>query len=280
MKKEATKKGAKVAKKITKIIVRDIVCLVVGLAVIAVRLLKYIIKSAGRFIAGLFGILYIMIPDIASKVSKRVPRLLKISAIYILLIGTTIGVYASYNVVQARTINEENKAMIEVKENKIVALIKKNTKLAEENKSYAELKKELEQTKNELQKLKTINNLNNIEKDIYNKSIATGLKHEQAILVIAISKHETGRWTSKAFKNMNNFGGIMCSTGLKSYNSYNEGLDAFVKLLKNYYFNKGLNTIEKIGAIYCPIGASNDPAGVNKHWIPNVTKYYNNYLNI
>ena len=278
MKKERMKKGVKVGKKLLKRLVRDIVCLVVGLVVIIARLTKYIIRNIGLFIAGVYGIIYKVIPYFTSKVYCKVPKLVKITITYILLIGTIMGIYSTHNVVLANSLNEMHKTTIELKENKIISLISKNTKLSEENKSYAELKKELDQTKNELQKLKTINSFNNIERDIYNKSIAVGLKHEQAILVIAISKHETGNWTSKAFKNKNNFGGVMCSTGLKNYNTYNDGLTGFVNLLKNYYFGRGLNTIEKIGAIYCPIGASNDPTGVNKHWIPNVTKYYNNYL--
>jgi hypothetical protein len=28
-----------------------------------------------------------------------------------------------------------------------------------------------------------------------------------------------------------------------------------------------------LGAVYCPIGADNDPTGLNKHWIKNVTYY-------
>ena len=70
----------------------------------------------------------------------------------------------------------------------------------------------------------------------------------------------------------------MCNTGLKQYNSLEEGLNGFVNLLKNRYFNRGLDTVDKIGAVYCPVGASNDPYGLNQHWIPNVTKYYNEYL--
>lgn len=31
---------------------------------------------------------------------------------------------------------------------------------------------------------------------------------EQAYLLIAISRHETGNWSSSAFKNKNNFGGL------------------------------------------------------------------------
>ena len=133
---------------------------------------------------------------------------------------------------------------------------------------------------NEIARLQVIAKLNDTEKSIYNKSVESGLTHEQAILLVAISKHETGNWTSDLYKNNNNFGGIYNGREEKfySYNSKEEGLQAFVNLLKNNYFGKGLNTIEEIGAKYCPVGASNDPKGVNVNWVPKVTQYYNNYL--
>jgi predicted metal-dependent phosphoesterase TrpH len=136
------------------------------------------------------------------------------------------------------------------------------------------VEKIVEETKNTCQ-LST-----EIECQIYNKAIEKELTHEQAILLVAISKHETGNWTSYNFKNKNNLGGLY--NGSKgtfySYESLESGIEAFVNLLKNRYFGKGLNTIEEIGNVYCPVGVSNDPNGLNQHWIPKVSQYYNNYL--
>lgn len=106
-----------------------------------------------------------------------------------------------------------------------------------------------------------------------------GLTKEQSFMAVAISKHETGNYTSNAFKNKNNLGGIFRGGQLATFESLEEGINEFIKLLKNSYFDKGLNTIEKIGNVYCPVGASNDPTGVNVHWIPTVTKYYNELIN-
>ena len=129
---------------------------------------------------------------------------------------------------------------------------------------------------------KTPNFTRQVEKDIYNKSIELGLTEKQAMLMIAISRHETGAWTSKAFKEKNNFGGIMWknATEIKPFDSYESGLDYYVKHLRNNYLNKGLTTIEKIGAIYCPVGAVNDPNGLNKYWVGGVTNFYNSYLKL
>lgn len=106
-----------------------------------------------------------------------------------------------------------------------------------------------------------------------------GLTDEQSFLTVAISKHETGNYTSSAFNNQNNLGGIFRNGQLATFGTLEEGINEFVSLLKNSYFDKGLNTIEKIGNVYCPVGASNDPSGVNVHWIPMVTKYYNELIN-
>ena len=124
----------------------------------------------------------------------------------------------------------------------------------------------------------TCNLGNDIACKIYSKALENGLTREQSLIVVSISAHETGYWTSRVFKTKNNFGGVMCNTGLRTYDNLESGLNHFVNLLTNYYFNQGLTTIEQIGNKYCPVGASNDPTGVNKNWIPGVTSIYNNYL--
>ncbi len=35
--------------------------------------------------------------------------------------------------------------------------------------------------------------------------------------------------------------------------------------------------IKFLGSKYCPVGAENDPDGLNKHWVGNVTKFYNDF---
>lgn len=93
-------------------------------------------------------------------------------------------------------------------------------------------------------------------------------------LAVAISKHETGNYTSEAFKEKNNVGGMMCSSGLISYSTLDDGIEAFVSNLKYNYIDEGLDTIEKIQPKYCPIGAANDPKDLNKYWVSGVTRYY------
>jgi beta-N-acetylglucosaminidase len=94
------------------------------------------------------------------------------------------------------------------------------------------------------------------------------------MLVTAIIRHETGNGTSKMCINDNNPGGITNNSGFAKYPTLEDGIWAMCKLLKVEYIDKGRDSIETIGAKYCPIGAKNDPTGINKYWIPLVTKYY------
>ena len=96
-------------------------------------------------------------------------------------------------------------------------------------------------------------------------------------LAIAISKHETGNYTSYAFTSLNNVGGMMYWDGnkmsLKSYNSLENGIIAFISNLKNNYIDLGLDTIEKIQVKYAPIGINDN--GTNQYWVNGVYNYYN-----
>lgn len=118
-------------------------------------------------------------------------------------------------------------------------------------------------------------NYDEVSCKIYNKAKELGMNEEQSKITIAISRWETGNYTSSAFKNKNNVGGMMCKDGLINYNSLDEGIRAFVKNLKNNYFDIGLDTIDKIKTKYCPDNAKNDPNGLNKHWLNGVKEIYN-----
>lgn len=97
------------------------------------------------------------------------------------------------------------------------------------------------------------------------------------VLAAAIAFHETGRGTSNAVVNKNNPGGIMDpSTGwsrLMHFATLEEGLAYTMANLKRRIIDDGLSTIEDLGAVYAPIGAANDPNGLNAHWVPTVMKF-------
>lgn len=95
------------------------------------------------------------------------------------------------------------------------------------------------------------------------------------VLFAAISFNETAWGTSNAVISRNNPGGLMNSSGLMTFSSLDEGLEAMGLTLHNRIIVDGLDTIEKLGAVYCPIGASNDPTGMNASWIPTVHSIVN-----
>lgn len=94
-------------------------------------------------------------------------------------------------------------------------------------------------------------------------------------LLAAIAVHETGNGTSNAVKNKNNVGGMMGKNGLMTFSSLEEGIEKMASNLKRNYIDKGLTTIEAIQKKYAPIGAGNDPNGLNNYWVNGVTRYYN-----
>lgn len=95
-------------------------------------------------------------------------------------------------------------------------------------------------------------------------------------LAIAISKHETGVYTSYAFKDLNNVGGMMYWTEkgmlLKKYNTLEDGIEAFVSNLKRNYIDMGLTSIEEIQKKYAPIDINDN--GTNQYWVLGVSRYY------
>lgn len=223
------------------------------------RFLKEILKDSVILGVGIIYLIYSIVKwinNLIVKIFMAMPRVVRVGLIYG-LIG--IAIYGNVNV---KTVVKEI-----VKEEELTITFKPEEKVSveEEKQEAIELSQEM-------------CHLGEIECKIYNKSIEYGLNREQAFIVVSISRHETGKWTSKAFLEKHNLGGIMCSTGLRQYGSLDEGIDAFVSLLKNRYFDRGLDTIEKIQPVYCPVGASNDPKGLNQHWLPMVTKYYNEYM--
>lgn len=95
------------------------------------------------------------------------------------------------------------------------------------------------------------------------------------LLMIAICLHETGYGTSSAIMNYNNPSGQMSSSGLIHFETLEDGLEMTGRTLNNLINERGLHTIVDLGSVYCPVGAENDPYGLNGYWVPSVTRIYN-----
>jgi len=239
------------------------------------RLVKILIRNTVYLIIAILYLVYLFFKNINSLVIKgfnRLPKLLKTILIYTLIIGNLPNLITFYNIINKVELSQTN---IQALANNTVAMV---TEENVEKIEYTEKQKEIEEIQETEEK--SYNLTQEIEFAIFNRALENNLTENQAYLLVAISRHETGNWTSKLFKENNNFGGLYNSkeNSFYSYNNLEEGLNAFVNLLTNRYFGRGLKTIEEIGSVYCPVGAANDPNGLNKNWVPRVTEYYNNYL--
>lgn len=96
-------------------------------------------------------------------------------------------------------------------------------------------------------------------------------------LLTAIAQHETGNGKSRAAIEKNNIAGMMGRNGLKAYASVEESIMDMARNLSKNYLGQGLTTLGEIGAKYAPVGASNDPTGLNNHWVTGVSRFIKQY---
>lgn len=213
------------------------------------NVLELIIYLLGLIIKFVYRLVF-KFDSIVAKLFMKLPRPTKAVIIYVLVL--TFGL-SLQRALQQQPVEQFKKAEITYVEPKA-----------------KEIKVEVKEEKQE-----PVCTFGEVSCKIYDKAKEMGLNEEHSKIVVAIAKWETGNYTSNAFKNKNNVGGMMCSGELIKYNSLDEGINAFVKNLKNNYFDIGLDTIDKIQPKYCPVGAENDPYGLNKYWLDGVKNLYN-----
>lgn len=211
------------------------------------KLLKLLFKLI-KFISKVIYKILEFINNMVAKLFMKLPRILRVEIIYLLIFGF------AFNFVNNTV---KSTFFVEAKE-----YITDKYPLLAQNKPIDE--------RNEQECI-----FDTVSCKIAEKGKKTGLNEEQVLISIAISKWETGNYTSVAFKEKNNVGGMMCNNTLRVYDSLDEGIEAFINNLKNNYFDMGLDTLEKIQPKYCPIGADNDPKGLNQYWLDGTNKMYN-----
>jgi hypothetical protein len=105
------------------------------------------------------------------------------------------------------------------------------------------------------------------------------------LLLTAISKHETGSWTSSAFRNKNNAMGVSNSRGPVHMSSREASIDKMASLIGSTTSGpyKDADTFRDLWSIYAPGPAtgqgdiSNDPTNLNQHWGPSIVANINRY---
>lgn len=190
---------------------------------------------------------------VVAKLFMKLPRLQRAILIWLLVINVGTSIYDTFHISQPKTVKKQD--------TETVAIV---TPIQEEVK--------------ETETKEVVCNFDKVSCIIYNKANELGMSEREAIISIAIARWETGNYTSSAFTNKHNVGGMMGTKGLIQYSSLDEGITKFLINLKNNYFGIGLDTIEKIQPKYCPVGAENDPNGLNKYWLNGVTNLYSEMI--
>jgi cell wall-associated NlpC family hydrolase len=91
-------------------------------------------------------------------------------------------------------------------------------------------------------------------------------------LIAAIMATESSYGKSSAIKNDNNPSGQMVGSQILHYDTLEQGIDATGKTLHKLVVTRKLNTVQKLGSAYAPVGAGNDPTNLNSNWVPVVTQ--------
>ena len=96
--------------------------------------------------------------------------------------------------------------------------------------------------------------------------------------LLGIGAAESGHYKVKYMLKHNNIYGGMNSKGLIKHNNIEQGVLSYVRLMSRNYYGKGLNTLESIGKIYCPVYI-NGVKQASSHWVYLVTNTKEKYLN-
>lgn len=90
-------------------------------------------------------------------------------------------------------------------------------------------------------------------------------------LVVAIAGAESnfGQITCAPF----NGWGWGCPNGPYEFTSWADGIDTVMKGLRTNYLSEGRTSVALIHQKYAPVGAENDPTGLNDNWTNNVSRF-------
>ena len=274
------KEGVKVFKKITK------------------KLVKYIIKQTKYLLVGFISSIALLLDINYEFMKRRFIALSETKKEFIIYVILALAVYGAYDLVpNKKGIYNLSINIIEKVEAKVKYELNKDDKELKLDEEHFEEQKEIkvsEETKEETEILE-VEDVNKVE-EVVDKCMMdyTSCKIKEVAIregitdwkiPVAIARHECGykdnQYLSNAFKNKNNVGGMMYydtttnSSYLMTFDTIDDGIEAFVSNLKRNYFNLGLDTIEKIQPKYAPNNAANDPYGLNEFWVSGVRAFYN-----
>ena len=273
------KKGVKVFKKIIK------------------KLVKYTMKQMKYLLVGFISSIALLLDINYEFMKRRFIVLSETKKEFIIYVILALAIYGGYDLIpNKKRIYNLSVNIIEKVEAKVKYELNKNDKKIKLDEEHFEEQKDIkvsEETKEtEVLEVQDVNKVEEVVDKCMMDYTSCKIK-EVAIregindwkIPVAIARHECGykdnQYLSNAFKNKNNVGGMMYydtttkSSYLMSFDTIDDGIEAFVSNLKRNYFNLGLDTIEKIQPKYAPVNATNDPYGLNEFWVSGVKSFYN-----
>ena len=261
------------------------------------KLVKYTMKQTKYLLVGFVSAIALLLDINYEFMKRRFISLSETKQEFIMYVILALSIYGAYDLVpNKKGIYNLSVNVIEKVEAKVKDELNKNNKELKLDKEHFEKQKDIkkvEETKEtEILEVEDVNKVEEVVDKCMMDYTSCKIK-EVAIregindwkIPVAIARHECGykdnQYLSNAFKNKNNVGGMMYydtttkSSYLMSFDTIDEGVEAFVSNLKRNYFNMGLDTIEKIQPKYAPVNASNDSYGLNEFWIIGVRAFYN-----
>lgn len=97
------------------------------------------------------------------------------------------------------------------------------------------------------------------------------------LTAVSIGAAESGYYKVKYMLNCNNIYGGMGNNGLIKHKNIEYGVLQYIRMLSKNYYAKGLDTVEKIGRIYCPVRTESGAKVASSHWIKLVNNAKNKY---
>ncbi|MCH5167799.1 MAG: glucosaminidase domain-containing protein [Erysipelotrichales bacterium] len=86
-------------------------------------------------------------------------------------------------------------------------------------------------------------------------------------VALSIGAAESGYYKVKYMLRCNNIYGGMSSKGLIKYRNIEYGVLSYIRLLSKNYYGKGINTVSKIGRVYCPTYDNSGNKIASPHWM-------------
>ena len=262
------------------------------------KLIKYTMKQMKYLMVGFISSIALLLDINYEFMKRRFIVLSETKKEFIIYVILALAIYGAYDLVpNKKGIYNLSVNVIEKVEAKVKDELNKNNKELKLDDEHFEKQKDIKvskETKEETEILE-VEDVNKVE-EVVDKCMMdyTSCKIKEVAIregitdwkiPVAIARHECGykdnQYLSNAFKNKNNVGGMMYydtttkSSYLMTFDTIDEGVEAFVSNLKRNYFNLGLDTIEKIQPKYAPVNAQNDPYGLNEFWVSGVRAFYN-----